>query len=435
MIYDTFHDTYVSIYNDLKGGPEVSELMIRPGANDHEVIKDLLAPSAGAVLMPGARSLIDRLVLDAHVAALRPDFVEAADSAGVPVLIDPLTFFLQGELREKDRWAQLPFGDASKLVPTDLSDPFRREALVASVVDFQLEQGATAIIPPYLYVSSPTDPWFDVALNMLRSTSRYMRREGIALPIVPVLCAQLKGFGFERSWPEGIDRFAAAALDLGPEAIAVCFSPAGAVRTDSYHKLLRLFAATRRIRRNGARVIAWRQGVYGPGLVAAGLDGYETGIGTREQANLAGAIGARKPRPGKKNSGGAGLGIYLEPLRRSVPSKVGETLLGDRSMRPKVMCDDERCCLNGAASTLDQRRHHAVRSRSREMTALEGQPHTSWRLHQVGKDARHAADLAVQANAVLEQSGLTERIGISGYEALADVMEFLRASTVEAEAA
>lgn len=412
------------------------ELLIRPGANDHEVIKDLLAPGAGAVLLPRARPLIDRLVLDAQVAEARRDFAETARDAGVPVLVDPLTIYLQGELREADKWVQLPFGEARKLTADELGNPFRREALVASVVDFEVERGATAIIPPYPYVSSPTDPFFELALDLLRGTSRYMSRNGIALPVVPILCAQLKSFGSEKSWREGIDRFASAALDLGPEAIGVCLSPAGSLHDDSYNKILRLFAATRRVKKTGTRVIAWRQGIYGPGLVAAGIDGYETGIGTRERANVASAIRARKPpRPGKKPSGGAGPGIYLEPLHRSVVSKVGETLLGHRSMRPKLMCDDERCCPNGAASTLDQRRHHAVRSRSRELAAIENQPHVSWRLHQVGKDARSAVNLAVQANRVLEEAGVRERIGVSGYEALAVVMDFLKASVEEVKAA
>jgi hypothetical protein len=151
---------------------------------------------------------------------------------------------------------------------------------------------------------------------------------------------------------------------------------------------------------------------------------------------MAQTVASRKPpKPGKKQSGGASPGIYLEPLRRSVISKVGETLLGHRSMRPKLMCDDERCCPNGAASTIDQRRHHAVRTRSRELAAIENQPHMSWRLHQVGKDARSAADLAVQANGVLKEAGLKERVGVPGYEALAGVMDFLLASAEEAEAA
>ena len=246
------------------------ELLIRPGANDHEVIRDLLTPGAGAVLLPGARPLIDRLVLDAHVAKARPDFVEAAGHAGVPVLVDPLTVFWQGELREADKWSQLPFGEASRLMPDELANDFRREKLVAEVVTFEIEMGATAIIPPYLYAASPNDPHFEIGLDMLRATSRYMARNGIALPVIPVFCARLQSFGPEKAWREGVDRFASVAVDLGPEAIAVCLSPAGALNKDSYNKVFRLFAATRRVKRTGTRVFAWRQGIYGPGLVAAG---------------------------------------------------------------------------------------------------------------------------------------------------------------------
>lgn len=412
------------------------ELLIRPGVNDHEVIKDLLAPGAGTLLLPRARPLVDRLVLEAQVAKARPDFAETASGVGLPVLVDPLTLYLQGELREADKWSQLPFGEAKKLSADELSNPFRREKLVSEVVDFEVEQGATAIIPPYLYVSSPSDPLFEVALELLRATSRYMGRNGIALPMIPVFCARLQSFGPEKSWGAGIDRFAGVALDLGPEAIGVCLSPAGDLVRDSYNKVLRLFAATRRVKKTGTRVFAWRQGIYGPGLVATGIDGYETGIGTREKASLAQTITSRKPpKQGKKPSGGAVPGIYLEPLHRSVISRVGETLLGHRSMRPKLMCDDQRCCPNGAASTLDQRRHHAVRTRARELAAIESQPHLSWRLHQIGKDARAAANIAVQANEVLKEAKIRERIGIPGYEALAGVMDFLQASVEEADAA
>ena len=121
-----------------------------------------------------------------------------------------------------------------------------------------------------------------------------MSKAGIALPVMPVFCAQLKGLGAESTWADGIDRFTKTALDLGPEAIAVCLSPSGAAG-DSYSKVFRLFAAVRRVKRSGVRVIAWRQGIYGLGLVAAGIDGYETGIGTREQSDVSAVINSRKP--------------------------------------------------------------------------------------------------------------------------------------------
>jgi hypothetical protein len=69
------------------------------------------------------------------------------------------------------------------------------------------------------------------------------------------------------------------------------------------------------------------------------------------------------------------------------------------------------------------------------LAALEGQPHSSWRLHQIAKDARAAADLAVQANEVLRDAGIPEKIGTSGYDSLARVAEFLRESASDVEAA
>lgn len=410
------------------------ELLIRPGINDHGVIQDLLSPGGAAVFLPGARPLIDRLVIDAHVASSRPQFADAASGVGVPVLVDPLTPLWQGEVREQDKWSLLPFGRSSRLVPADFNQ-FAIEQLTAQTVSYQAERGATAIIPPYVYATSPIDPFFKIALDFLRSTARYMSKAGLALPVVPIFCAQLKGFGAEKAWVDGIDRFTKSALDLGPEAIAVCLSPSGGAG-DSYSKVLRLFATVRRVKQSGVRVIAWRQGIYGLGLVGAGADGYETGIGTRERTDVSAVINSRKPpKPGKKRTGGAPLGIYLEPLHRSFSSAVGETLLGHRGMRPKVMCDDERCCPNGAASTLDQRRQHAVRTRARELAALEGQPHMSWRLHQIAQDARTAGQLAIQANEVLKDAGIEQQIGTSGYQSLAQVADFLRASVVDERAA
>ena len=414
----------------------MAELLIRPGLNDHEVIQDLLAPGGAAILLPNSRPLIDRLVVDAHVAVARPEFAEAASTAGIGLLIDPLTPLWQGELRPQDKWAQLPFGKAEAFGVERLANPFIRKELIARTVSFQAENGATAIIPPYPYVTSPADQLFDVALEFIRGTARYMREAGIALPMMPLLCAQLQRFGGEKSWRAGIERFAEVALDLGPESIALCLSPAGN-GSDSYNKVLRLFETARHIKRSGVRVVAWKQGVYGPALVADDIDGYETGIGTRELCNIAASVASRKPpKPGtKRKGGGAAVGIYIEPLRRSVSPRVGETLLGHRSLRPKVMCDDERCCPDGAASTLDQRRHHAVRSRAREMAALEAQPHSAWRLHQVAKDARAAQDLAVQANRVLKEAGIPEQLGTSNMGALAQVAEHIREDIGRTEAA
>lgn len=402
-----------------------AELLIRPGSNDHQVVADLLAPGGASALLPTGRQLISRLVVDAHVASQRPLFAQAAAGAGIPYLIDPLTHLLQGEVRPDDRWARLPFGHAAALSPSDLVSDEARRAIVEAVVDFQVEAGATAVIPAYLYAASIDDPWFATSLDMVTKTATYMQSAGIRLPLIPMLCAQLQSFGVEKNWTDGIDRFAAVALDVDPAAVGFCLSPAGNA-TDGYHKVLRLFASAVRLSQKGVPVLAWRQGIYGPALVAAGAQGYETGIGTREQCNMARAIASRGPRSNeKKRSGGAAPGVFLDPLGRSVSMPVAHALLGDLRMRPKVMCDDEQCCPLGPTSTLDQHREHAVRARARAIAALDSMPQRTWKLHRIARDSRGAATLLSQATKTLKALGISVTLRDTGATSLARVAEHL----------
>ena len=129
----------------------------------------------------------------------------------------------------------------------------------------------------------------------MAATARYMRRNGVNLPLMPVFCGQHRAFASEAAWEHGIDRFTAAAADLGPQAVALCLTPVGDA-TDSYAKVLRYFLTAQRVKRAGMTTLAWRQGVLGVGAAAAGLDGYETGIGTGERADVRDMIARRKLR-------------------------------------------------------------------------------------------------------------------------------------------
>ncbi len=408
------------------------ELLIRPALNDHEVVNDLLAPGGTGIMVGRQRPLVSRLVVDAPVAARRPQFAEAAAGAGIPFLVDPLTPLLHGELRDEDSWARLTFGRAEAVASADFAARADRDQYVGEVVEFELSQGATAVIPPYPYVSAPDDPWFLVALDWIRLTRAAMERDGIALPLVPVLCAQLMKMGSEKTWNIGLDRFAAAARDAGAQSIGLCLSPAGD-GNDSYHKLWRLFLAMSHLKTvSGLPVIAWRQGIFGPALVAAGVDGYETGIGISEQSNIRSNIAARRPpKPGQKPGRGGAAGVFVEPLGRSLNPRVARRLLENQSMRAKVMCTDERCCPQGVTSTLAHPREHAVRSRARELATLAALPARPWRLNHVAMKAQAAVTLAQQANRLLASVDEPLRIKTTSLEALARVTEELRRAESE----
>jgi hypothetical protein len=410
----------------------MGELLIRPSLNDHEVVADLLAPGRTAIMVGKQRPIASRLVIDAATAVRRPQFAEAAAGAGIPFLVDPLTHLLQGETRDDDPWAVLPFADHRAVDASAFSERLARADLVARVIDFEIEQGATAIIPPYPYVVGLDDPWLSVALDWIRLTRERLDAIGVALPIIPIFCGQLMRFGSDRAWGGGLDLFVTVSAEARVDAMALCLSPSGNGR-DSYHKVWRLFDAFDHVHQSTeVPVFAWRQGIFGPALVAAGLAGYETGIGTSEQSNIRSNIGARRPpRPGTERRRGVAAGVFLEPLGKSVNPRVARLLLEHQTMKAKVMCTDVRCCPDGIASTLQHPREHAVRSRARELSTLGGLPARSWRLNHVVGKADEALTLAKQANRVLAAVGEPLRIHATGLESLSRVAEELREEDAE----
>lgn len=260
-----------------------AELLIRSSLNDHKVLADLLAPTA-----PGGRRPITRLVLSAQDVARRPDLAELVARSGTPLWVDPMTVLFQGPLATDDPWAtKVPFGRADCLADDQLRNPFILDAIVAESLSFQVEHGASAIIAPYFYAERPESPAFEASLTAIGRTARRMRADGIALPLVAILCAQLRGFSHRAGWQAALDRFAAAAIAVGPQALGMYLSPVGR-GDEGYGKVLDLLLAGRHLASFGVPVLAWRQGTYGPALVAAGLRGYECGMGIGEHANAGG---------------------------------------------------------------------------------------------------------------------------------------------------
>jgi len=397
------------------------ELLIRASLGDHKVLADLLAPNP-----LGGRRPMDRLVLNAHDIARSDELLEAAKRSGTPVIVDPLTMLLQGQIDPHDPWVvHVPFGQAEAVTDNLLTNPFWLDELVAKAVEFQVDRGATAVVVPYFYADRAESPAFAASLAAISRTARRMRTDNIALPLIVVLCAQLQGFAHRSGWQAALDRFAAAAVDVGPQAIALHLSPVGD-GGESYAKLLDMLVAARHLRSAGTPVIAWRQGVYGPALVAAGLDGYECGMGIGEHANVRSFITARKPRE-KDGPAFAAQGIYIAALSRSLPPKVARLLLEDRRLRGRLVCDSVRCCPHGADSMLASKgRRHAARARARDLHELADIPNDAWRLNHIAKQAASAYVTATKANELLATTELPNRIKTNGYVALEQVAEFLR---------
>jgi len=327
-VYDVLYDGYQDMYSDVLDAASddvaevssmASELLIRPGWEDHAVLADLVDEAGPAV---GRRAVpMSRIVVDAHHAPHRPEYAELARGAGLPFVIDPLTYLWQSRVREDHDWAQLPFGQAAAIASSTLEDSFERERLAISAVDFQLQYGASAVIPAYPYVQDVGDPWFEIALDLIELTASYLEHQGLDVPLVPVLCFKMRPFATEQGLALGIDRFAEVCKRHDVAVVALCPSPVGSP-ADSTDKVRQLFRVSGRAAQQLSRVVAWRQGGMGPALVASGLAGYETGLGNGEQMNVVSRQAQFKPKRPTDSGGGGNDFVYVQ-YPQPQPAKAG----------------------------------------------------------------------------------------------------------------
>ena len=408
-------------------GRGAMDLFVRAGRFDNLVIDELLAPATAGVPFGGRRVPMRGLVIDSPTAVAQPALRQAAEAAGLPLIVDPLTHLFQDQQEPNKGWAALDFADASAREADHFFEDSVLAALVQKSVAFQLDHGASILVPPYFYAKSPTDPWFQVQMAANRTTAEYLRAEGINLQVAPIFAGSLKGFGAQRYWAAGVDEFLRSVAKLNVRYVPVALSSSRAKSGDTEYRLAAYLATVRHVG-TAAPVIAWRQGQYGLAAVAAGAVGYQTGPGVDERCDFAQFSRARRPKPPPEKGKGPKMSrhIYLSRFGRSVSERVAQTLISNGYLRGALTCADPACCPNGASSMTTDWRQHAVRSRARELDELKQMPDAGWRLNHVARLAERAADVARSANEVLAKSDIKDRVPEASFRALTIVADAIR---------
>lgn len=403
------------------------DLFVRAGRRGNRVIEALLAPATAGVPFGGRHVPMHALVMDATAAARQPALRESAEGAGLPLLIDPLTHLFQDEQAPDSGWATLDFADPRAHTAEHFADDSVLATLVRQLLAFQLDHGASILVPPYFYAKSPEDPWFRVQIAANKKAADYLAGEGIKLPVAPVFAGNLRAFGSQRSWAAGVDEFLRSLAKLNVRHVPVALSSSRASQGDTEDRL-GAYLATIRHMGAAAPVIAWRQGQYGLAAVAAGAIGYQTGLGTDERCDLAEFSRTRRPKPPPEAGKGPQMPkrIYLARFGRSVTARVAEILLNSGYLRGALTCADATCCPDGVSSMMSDWRQHAVRSRARELDQLRRMPDTAWRLNHIARLAERAADDARAANEILAGVGVADRLPEASFRALTTVADALR---------
>lgn len=399
------------------------ELFVRAGRRDNLVIEELVAPAS--VPLFGIRQVPFRgLVVDAHVAAAQPDLRAAAEAAGLPLMVDPLTSLLQDFQAADDPWAGLPFAQPEKLEPDDLKPGALLDELIDRTVRFQIEQGASVVIPPYFHAAEPSDPWFAIQLACNRRAAVYLEAEGITLPVAPIFAVSLRRFGTNSSQPAGVDAFVRSIRGMNVRHVGIALSASRSQSGDTEDRLSAYLSTVAHVAAQHP-VMAWRQGQYGLAALAAGATGYQAGPGVDERCDLPQL--ARRRRPTDQQAGfGAPRQVFIPLFGRSVPGPAAAVMLADRHLRGSLVCHDPACCPDGASSMIDSWRQHALRARARQIEEVSAMPGIAWRLNHIAGLAARAATVARTANEVLEHAGLRDRVPERSFRSLAVVAEDLR---------
>lgn len=405
-------------------------LFVRAGRRDNRVVEELVAP-ATAGLHLGPQVPMRALLVDATTAVAMPGFRVTAEAAGLPMLIDPLTVLAQDEQEADHPWVRLRLASARPATPGDYGTATAIDALIHRTISFQLEHGASVIIPPYFHAKSPGDPWFHVQLTTLTRTAAYLHAEGIDLPVAPIFAGSLQRFGPQASWASGVDQFVRRLDRLNVRYLPLALSASRSPKGDTPDRLGNYLATVRHVART-MPTIAWRQGQYGLAAVAVGAVGYQTGPGNDERCDFPQFSRSRRPqrKPEDGNSSGFGMQkrVYFSQFGRSLSGRAAEVLLSHNLLRGTLTCKESAtCCPDGATSMMDDWRQHALRTRGRQLDQLKAMPDVTWRLNAVARDAEHASADARAANQVLEASGLPDRVPSASFRALADVADALRA--------
>ena len=402
-----------------QGGTRRTLLTARVAAGDALFARQLYG------LLPGyspAPYVPDRLVVDAHVplTAQGAGIAPVARQAGVPFLIDPETYYLQDNQSVDAPWCKVPYANSKLMTSSDLATSAAQDDLIRTAVNYQLENGATAVIAPYVHIEKPALGWEQVQEGLWRRTADYLRRANINVPVIAVAA-----LGWRCMTPTSRKELTGlwsglAALAPAEVAIAASKAHAGANPTDRIAELLLLVRDLSR----DYTVTMWQQGALGEACVIAGATGYECGIGRREKCDLQNRMGQYRksspsgPRPPRN--------IYIHQVGQAVSKRRLELARSNRSLWSELVCHTPGCCAPAGADLLGDARRHSIITRAHALADLRTTAAPRWQWNQLAQRLEHGIALAERINELGPSTSKMPKVDTSVLHALYEIADSRR---------
>ncbi len=338
----------------LRPSPARLGYYLRVGYNNHTEIAQLLAEGERAHM---------GLVIEAPNRDRHRELITDALRFGLDVVLDPKSHAAAFQGGYTESIGRLPWGLGRQATIADYlgSEGERRAEEIAS---FAIEGGFTAVIAPTHLLSGPDDPWFTADRAVARRLRAHLPPETALIYALALPMRILRDPTKRAAIREGL-------RDIDADALWLKIENFGADATGE--KLRAYMEAMAEFNALGFPTVADHVGGL-PGLALLAFDatgGMAHGVMMLE--GFKASAWRRSPSDAPRFS--PKPRVYLPGLDLLVPPQIASALLEHSTrLRGQHACRDPRCCPRGARDMLEHPTRHYLRSRARELEAVNAAP-------------------------------------------------------------
>lgn len=368
----------------IRPAPEPLAGYLRPGRNDHKVLRQVLSEHSPACFKG--------IVCEATHTDRHLELWEDCHRKGMEAVLDTLSMEIATEGGFRSNGGRMPWSDVFRR-PADF-DSSELRGYPQLIAKFIKEFPLTAVLAPAHYIESPADPWLAVDSALTVGLRDALDARGLEMvPIYYPLGTSTRILRNHRAWQCLVEHLRRLPVD----AVWIRISPFGA-STDSGATVRAVIEACADLHCLHVPLVAERTGTLGLALAAFGaVGGVEGGITLREHFDF---NRIRKPREGPSGFSHPPR-VYIPELATFLDAAPASLLLENRTMRSRLACRGHWCCERGAKDMLQDPRRHFVARRTAEMWRMSRVPERARAQVYLEEILRPATDLLARAARVV----------------------------------
>ncbi|MFL6209467.1 MAG: serine/threonine protein kinase [Pyrinomonadaceae bacterium] len=306
---------------------------------------------------------MDGFVYPANFLPKYQNSLEALKQLGLRYYFDPVTYRLAySSFSQTQGLVLLPYvpDPANVLTPAVLRTLQAQQQYASRCIDWQIKWECAVLMAPFHFSRDLTSEWVDIDIKLIEESISYAKRAGFKQGVYAGLSLNIEYYTVEANRLALLNRYSRARADGYSFYVDTLDErTTNPIQITAYLELLRLF------QRLGKPVIAGRVGTLGLGLLAAGVDGMETGIASLSSFSENNLLVNRTTNYDMNKK------YYIPGMMLSLPVKMAEDILSS-SQNAGLRCDCPHC--QSAPRNLDKAaKPHFLFVRTREIAELQAE--------------------------------------------------------------